>query len=67
MAYESQFRPPKNEPRSKVVLPLDELEDKISVANRYYGRLIGVQYAEGFVAKEVMQVDDVVKIPVRSI
>lgn len=67
MAYESQFRPPKNEPRSKVVLPLDELEDKISVANRYYGRLIGVQYAEGFVVKEVMQVDDVVKIPVRSI
>jgi bacillithiol biosynthesis deacetylase BshB1 len=67
LAYASQFRPPKSEPRSKVVLPLDELEEKIGVANRYYGHLIGVRYAEGFVVKEVMQVDDVVKMPVRSI
>lgn len=67
MAYASQFRPPKNEPRSKVALPLDELEEKIGVANRYYGHLIGVRYAEGFVVKEMMKVEDVVKMPVRSI
>lgn len=67
LAYESQFRPPKSELRSKVKLPLDELEDRISVANRYYGHLIGVKYAEGFVVKELIQVDDVVKMPVRSI
>jgi len=67
LAYASQFRPPKTEPRSKVKLPLDELEEKIGVANRYYGHLIGVKYAEGFVVKEVMQVDDVVQMPVRSI
>ena len=34
---------------------------------RHYGRMIGVKYAEGFVMKEVMHIDDVVKIPVRSI
>jgi bacillithiol biosynthesis deacetylase BshB1 len=67
MAYESQFRPPKNEPKSKVALPLDQLEERIGAANRYYGQLIGVRYAEGFVVKETMQVDDVVTMPVRSI
>lgn len=67
MAYESQFRPPKKEPKSRVFLPLDQLEDRIGAANRHYGYLIGVQYAEGFVVKEAMQVDDVVKMPVRSI
>ena len=29
--------------------------------------MIGVKYAEGFVVKEIMQVDDVVKMPVRSV
>jgi hypothetical protein len=33
---------------------------------QYYGRLIGVRYAEGFIVKEVMQVDDVVEMQVRS-
>jgi hypothetical protein len=28
--------------------------------------MIGVKYAEGYLVKEVMQVDDVVKLPVRS-
>jgi N-acetylglucosamine malate deacetylase 1 len=64
--YESQFRPPKKE-RSKVALPLDELEERMNLAARYYGRMIGVKYAEGFVVKEVMRADDVVEMPVRSI
>jgi hypothetical protein len=29
--------------------------------------MVGVEYAEPFLTKEVMQVDDVVEIPVRSI
>jgi len=66
-AYASQFRPPKNQPRSKVVLPLDELEERMSTTAQYSGRLIGVKYAEGFIVKEVMRVDDVVKMPVRSV
>ena len=28
--------------------------------------MIGVKYAEGFVVKEVMQVEDLVQMPVRS-
>src|ERR1700691_4013409 len=67
LAYASQFRPPKPDRKSKVALPLDELEERMSLQARHYGRMIGVKYAEGFVVKEVMQTDDVVKMPVRSI
>ena len=67
LAYKSQFTPPKKSPKSKVYLPLDELESRMSDQARHYGRMIGVKYAEGFVIKEVMHIDDVVKIPVRSI
>jgi N-acetylglucosamine malate deacetylase 1 len=66
LAYESQFRPPKRDRRSKVSLPLDELEQRMSDAAKHYGRMIGVKYAEGFVVKEVMRTDDVVRMPVRS-
>jgi N-acetylglucosamine malate deacetylase 1 len=67
LAYLSQFTPSKRVARPKVFLPLDELEDRMSLMARHYGRMIGVKYAEGFVVKEVMQVDDVVTMPVRSI
>jgi len=67
LAYASQFRPPKGERRSRVALPLDRLEDRMSAVARYYGHLIGVRYAEGFVVKEAFEVEDVVKMPVRSI
>ena len=67
LAYASQFRPPKKERKSRVALPLDELEERMDSIARHYGRMIGVKYAEGFVVKEVMQVDDLVRMPVRSI
>jgi bacillithiol biosynthesis deacetylase BshB1 len=67
LAYASQFRPPAKERRSKVFLPLDELEERMNHQALHYGRMIGVRYAEGFVVKEVMSVDDVVELPVRSI
>ena len=66
LAYASQFRPVKKE-RSKVALPLDELEGRMDLVARHYGRMIGVKYAEGFVVKEVMQLDDVARIPVWSL
>jgi len=66
LAYASQFRPPKHDRKSRVAIPLDELEGRMNLQAGYYGRLIGVKYAEGFVVKEVAQVDDVVKMPVRS-
>ena len=67
LAYASQFRPPAKDRRSKVFLPLDELEERMNHQARHYGRMIGVRYAEGFVVKEVMSVDDVVDLPVRSV
>jgi hypothetical protein len=34
---------------------------------RHYGQMIGVKYGEGFLCKEMMQVEDVLNLPVRSI
>jgi bacillithiol biosynthesis deacetylase BshB1 len=70
LAYESQFRPlrkdKEKDKKSKVKLPLDELEERMTLTSGAFGRMIGVKYAEGFVVKEIMRVDDVVKMPVRS-
>jgi bacillithiol biosynthesis deacetylase BshB1 len=66
LSYESQFSPPKDEPQSKVYLPLNELEERMTVLGNYFGRLINVKYAEGFIVKETVRIDDVVKMPVRS-
>ena len=66
LSYASQFHPPAKDKESKVYLPLDELEEKMSLVVRNFGYRIGVKYAEGFVVKEMMQVEDVVKLPVRS-
>src|ERR1700733_5408479 len=67
LAYESQFKPVKKDRKTKVYLPLDELEERMSITSGSFGRMIGVKYAEGFVVKEIMRVDDVVKMPVRSV
>lgn len=67
LAYESQFKPSKKDKRSRVAIPLDELEERMSLQARMFGRMIGVPYAEGFVLKEIVQVEDVVKMPVRSL
>jgi bacillithiol biosynthesis deacetylase BshB1 len=67
LAYESQFRAPKNVRKSRVHIPLDQLEDRMSVLARYYGRMIGARYGEGFITREVMLVEDVIQMGVRSI
>jgi LmbE family N-acetylglucosaminyl deacetylase len=66
LAYKSQFKPPKSQKRSKVYLPLDQLEHEMNLITSYYGRLIGVRHAEPFVTREIQAVDDIVKMPVRS-
>jgi bacillithiol biosynthesis deacetylase BshB1 len=65
--YGSQFKPTKHAKKSKVYLPLDQLEEETGLVARHYGQMVGVRYAEPFLLREVMQVDDVVKLPVRSI
>src|SRR5580700_3532866 len=67
LAYHSQFRPKTKDKRSKVDIPLDRLHHEVNLIARYYGQMAGVEYAEPFLVKEVMQVEDVVKLPVRSV
>lgn len=67
MAYTSQFRPTARDRRSRVHIPLDRLVHQMELTARFYGEMTGVQYAEPFLVKEVMEIDDVVNLPVRSI
>jgi len=67
LAFASQFRPAKGAPKSKVVLAIDRLEDEMNQLARHYGQMIGVKYGEPFLTKELMQVEDVVAMQVRSI
>lgn len=67
LAYGSQFRPAKSEKKQKVYLAIDELDPKMDLLARHYGQMIGVKYGEPFLQKEVITVDDVVALPVRSI
>lgn len=43
-----------------------EIRERLSSIARYYGNLIGVKYGEAFVVKEVLRVEDVVSMGVRS-
>jgi LmbE family N-acetylglucosaminyl deacetylase len=44
-----------------------EVEERLAAIARFYGNLIGVKYGEPYIVKEMLQVDDVVAMPVRSI
>lgn len=44
-----------------------KLIDRITTQCKYFGHLMGVEYAEPFVVKEVMAVDDIVTLPVVSV
>jgi bacillithiol biosynthesis deacetylase BshB1 len=66
-AYSSQFRPKKSQKKSNVRLAIDSLEDEMNQLARHYGQMIGVRYGEPFLTKELMSVEDVVEMGVRSI
>lgn len=67
LCYGSQFRPKKRERNSAVHIPLDELDQRVGLVAQHYGQMIGVRYGEPFLVKELFEVDDVVRMPVRSI
>ena len=67
LAYGSQFRPVKGTEKQKVYLAIDELDSKMDLLARHYGQMIGVKYGEPFLQRELMAVDDIVALPVRSI
>lgn len=63
--YRSQFRGPRLQ--RGVHIPLTGLEERLQAICGYYGSLIGVRYGEPFLTREVMQVDDILQLAVRSI
>jgi len=67
LAYGSQFRTKKKDRAGKVYIPLDTLEEEMNHLARHYGRMIGVRYGEPFFQKELMRVEDIVELSVRSI
>jgi N-acetylglucosamine malate deacetylase 1 len=67
LAYRSQFRPAKSERKQRVFLAIDELDARMDLLARHHGQLIGVKYGEPFLQKELLAVDDIVALPVRSI
>ncbi len=67
LAYGSQFKPNKGEKESKVYLAIDELESEMNRIAQHYGRMIDVKYGEPFLVKELMKVEDVIDMEVRSI
>jgi bacillithiol biosynthesis deacetylase BshB1 len=72
LAFASQFQPKKGESaaahkKQQVFLAIDRLEDQMNQLARRYGELIGVKYGEPFLQKELMKVEDIVKMEVRSI
>jgi len=67
LAYSTQFGPKSGSKRSKVFLAIDRLKDQMNQLARHYGEMIGVKYGEPFLQKELMSVNDVVKLDVRSI
>jgi bacillithiol biosynthesis deacetylase BshB1 len=72
LAYSSQFTPKKGESaksfkKTNVFLAIDRLEDEMNLLARHFGEMIGVKYGEPFLTKELMQVNDVLKMDVRSV
>ncbi len=65
LAYSSQFSPRKD---MRNLFPARaDLRERVASLSRHFGLMIGVRYGEPFVTREVAQVDDIVKMPVRSI
>jgi bacillithiol biosynthesis deacetylase BshB1 len=67
LAYESQFRPKRNENRANVHLGLEQLEAEMDRLATQSGHLIGVKYGEPFFMKEMVKLEDIVEIAVRSV
>ncbi|GAC1635379.1 MAG: bacillithiol biosynthesis deacetylase BshB1 [Candidatus Acidiferrum sp.] len=64
-AFRSQFKGTTR--KRKVFLAIDRLEYEMNQIARHYGDMIGVQYGEPFLQKEMMKVNDVVEMEVRSV
>ena len=66
LAYHSQFNPTLK-PGEELFPLVRDLIDPLEAKHRHYGSLIGVTYGEPFVLKEVLRIDDLTTLPVKSI
>jgi bacillithiol biosynthesis deacetylase BshB1 len=64
LAYKSQYGD--SAEASDLFPGASEIRDRLAGIARFYGNLIGVKYAEPFVVRETMRVDDVLALGVRS-
>ena len=64
LSYRSQYGAV--EEGSELFPQEQEIRERLGAVARYYGNLIGAKYGEPFVVKEMMRVDDVVSMGVRS-
>jgi LmbE family N-acetylglucosaminyl deacetylase len=67
LAYRTQFLPKKSRKKNEVYLAIDELESLMNQLARRFGQMISVKYGEPFLVKELLKLDDVVEMDVRSI
>lgn len=65
LSYTSQYG--KSGTASDLFPSHTEIEERLAAIARFYGNLIGVKYAEPFVVKEAIGVDDIMQMAVRSI
>jgi bacillithiol biosynthesis deacetylase BshB1 len=63
--YKTQFE--EKPGQREVYPPARNIFDYMEIRNRQYGYMIGVKYAECFIQKEKMSVDDPLKLPGKSI
>ena len=64
-AYESQYGA--GQQAAELFPAQAEIRDRLASIARFYGNLIGVKYAEPFVVKEAMRIDDITTLGVRSL
>jgi LmbE family N-acetylglucosaminyl deacetylase len=65
LAYSSQFS--REEDMQNLFPSRKDLRERVASLARHFGLMIGVRYGEPFVMREVAAVDDIVRMPVRSI
>ncbi|MGE5644367.1 MAG: bacillithiol biosynthesis deacetylase BshB1 [Acidobacteriota bacterium] len=63
MSYESQYG---TGAATEIFPGMNEIRERLAAIARFYGNLIGVRYGEPFIIKEMMQVDDIVSMGVRT-
>ena len=64
-AYESQYG--KSDSAADLFPDQSEIRERLAGVARFYGNLIGVKYGEPFVIKEMLRVDDITTLGVRSL